>query len=143
MAELGRPTKLSVEIINKLKQAFAIGATVEEACFYAEIDKGTYYNWIKNNDALFHEFERLKQKPILEARQEVVKGLKGNPEFALKFLERKKKDEFSLRTELTGTTNEPIKFILEYADPKDKIHSSIPEDTTKEGETNNPESGRE
>lgn len=143
MAEVGRPTKLTPEIVGKLKQAFAIGATVEEACFYAEINKTTYYDWIKVNEELNNEFERLKQKPILEARQEVVKGLKGNPEFALKFLERKKKDEFSLRTELTGTTNEPIKFILEYADPKDKIHSSIPEDTTTSGETNNPESGRE
>jgi len=104
----GRPTKFGVEIISKLKEAFAIGASVEEACFYAEIDKGTYYNWIKKNEKLFNEFERLKQKPILKARQEVVKGLDNNPEFALKYLERKRKKEFGTRIDTNLTTDKPI-----------------------------------
>lgn len=135
METRGRPTKFSVEIINKLKEAFAIGAGVEEACFYAEIDKGTYYNWIKDNEVLFNEFQRLKQKPILKARQEVVKGLEGNPEFSLKYLERKKKDEFSLRTETDITTQgNPFNSItVTYIDKLESEGNEASEDNTGEG----------
>lgn len=135
METRGRPTKFSVEIINKLKEAFAIGAGVEEACFYAEIDKGTYYNWIKDNEVLFNEFQRLKQKPILKARQEVVKGLEGNPEFSLKYLERKKKDEFSLRTETDITTQgNPFNSItVTYIDKLESEGNETSEDNTGEG----------
>jgi len=38
--------------------------------------------------------EALKLKPVFKARQEVVKGLEGNPEFSLKFLEKKLRKEF-------------------------------------------------
>lgn len=36
------------------------------------------------------------------ARKSVVQGLPKDRDLALKFLERKKKDEFSLRQEMTG-----------------------------------------
>lgn len=94
--------KLTPETIRKLEGAFAIDATVGEACYYANISQDTYYRWIKKFPELSEKFKRLRQKPILTARQEVVKGLANNPEFSLKYLERKKKDEFSLRTEVSG-----------------------------------------
>jgi hypothetical protein len=50
----------------------------------------------------------LKMKTILKARTTVVNALNNNPEFALKYLERKKKDEFSLRTEFTGKDGESL-----------------------------------
>lgn len=103
MAKRGRPTKFSVEIINKLKEAFAYGSTVEEACFYAEIDKGSYYNWVKDNKELLNEFERLKQKPILLARKTVIDKMKEDGKLALAYLERKLKNEFSLRTEVANS----------------------------------------
>jgi hypothetical protein len=31
----------------------------------------------------------------LKARQEVIKGLDGDPDFSLRYLERKRKDEFA------------------------------------------------
>lgn len=129
----GRPSKLSVEIINKLKEAFAIGAGVEEACYYAEIDKGTYYNWIKDNEQLFNEFERLKQKPILKARQEVIKGLEGNPEFALKYLSKKKRDEFGDSFDVTSNgetiSNVKVEILNKYEDIKDSSNECTSEDT--------------
>ena len=44
--------------------------------------------------------EELKNTPILAARQEVIKGIKANPEFSLKFLERRKSDEFAPRQKI-------------------------------------------
>jgi hypothetical protein len=53
----------------------------------------------------------LREKPVLIARQTVVKSLKDNPEMALKYLERKRKKEFSTRTEtdITGDLSMNIK----------------------------------
>ena len=93
--------KLTPETVNKLKEAFAIDASVEEACFYAEITRQTYYNWVDENPVLKEEFDRLREKPVLKARQTIVKNLE-NPEYALKYLERKRKSEWALRYEHTG-----------------------------------------
>jgi len=41
---------------------------------------------------------------VLLARQELIKGIKGNPEMALKYLERKRKNEFSLKQEIEQNT---------------------------------------
>jgi len=97
-----------VRVVEKLEAAFSIGATVAEACTYADIARDTYYRWIKKNPILKERFESLLEKPILQARQTVVSALKDNPEIALKYLERKRKDEFSLRSELTGKNGNPI-----------------------------------
>ena len=43
----------------------------------------------------------MKERPILKARQTVVKAL-DNPQQAQWFLERKVKNEFASRSELTG-----------------------------------------
>lgn len=107
-ANVGRPTIMTDLTLQKLKEAFAFGCTDEEACYYAEIGKSTLYNYQNDNPEFLEQKEALKQRPILLARQEVIKGLTGNPELALKFLERKKKDEFSLRSEITGKDGKDI-----------------------------------
>ena len=108
----GRPTIMTDLTLKKLNEAFAFGCTDEEACYYAEISKQTLYNYQKDHPEFVDQKEALKQRPILLARQEVINGIKGNPELALKFLERKKKDEFSLRSEFTGRDGEDIKFVV-------------------------------
>lgn len=100
--------KLTPETIRKLEEAFAIDASVKEACYYADISTDTYYRWIKEFPELSDKLERLREKPILKARQTVVKSL-DQPDYAFKYLERKKKDEFSPRQELTGKDGESIK----------------------------------
>jgi len=116
----GRPTIMTDLTLKKLNEAFAFGCTDEEACYYAEISKQTLYNYQKDHPEFVDQKEALKQRPILLARQEVIKGLEGNPELALKFLERKKKDEFSLRSEFTGKDGEDIKFVVTRKSDEDK-----------------------
>lgn len=100
--------KLTEDTIRKLEEAFSIDASVKEACYYADISTDTFYRWIKKYPKLSYKLERLREKPVLKARQTVVKSL-DNPDYAFKYLERKKKDEFSPRQELTGKDGEPIK----------------------------------
>ena len=100
--------KLTEDTIRKLEEAFSIDASVKEACYYADISTDTFYRWIKEYPKLSYKLERLREKPVLKARQTVVKSL-DQPDYAFKYLERKKKDEFSPRQELTGKDGESIK----------------------------------
>lgn len=118
---MARPSKLTEELVGKLEYAFSIGCTVSEACIYADISRDTYYAWKNENPALSDRFELLREKPVLMAREEVIKGLKGNPDLALKFLERRNKAEFSLRQELTGADGDALNVqVINYADSDEK-----------------------
>lgn len=101
---MARPTKMTPMVRKKMEEATALDATVEEVCFYAGISKDTYYKWIKKDNKLSDYLTALRNKPVLKARQEVIKGLTDNPEFSLKYLERKRKNEFSTRVENDITT---------------------------------------
>lgn len=97
---------------TKLEQAFAIGCTDKEACSYAEITPDQLYYYTREVNPEFQvKKEELKEKPILKAKQTIVKNL-DNPEHAKWYLERKKKDEFSQRQEMTGADGEKLQVII-------------------------------
>ena len=86
-------------IVQKLEEAFAWGCSDEEACVYADICKQTLYNFQDKNQEFLDRKVLLKTRPILLARQAVVNNFSRNPHLALKFLERRKRDEFDLKHE--------------------------------------------
>lgn len=96
---MSRPTKMTDQVIAKLEEAFALGCTDLEASLYANIAPATLYNYQEKNQGFLERKTQLKETPILKARATVIKALESSPELALKFLERRKKDEFSLRRE--------------------------------------------
>ncbi len=96
---VGRPTDMTEATINKLEEVFAIGGSDKEACFYADISHQTLYNYQEKHPEFVERKEALKERPILKARQTVVKSL-DNPSDAQWFLERKLKKEFSQKLEL-------------------------------------------
>jgi hypothetical protein len=84
-------------ILHKLEEAFSYDCTDEEACFYADISTSTLYNYQKKNPAFLERKQALKSRVILLARKTVVNNLTKDPNFALRYLERKRSKEFSLR----------------------------------------------
>jgi hypothetical protein len=104
----GRPSEMTPEAIKKLEEVFAIDGTVQEACFYADITPTTYYNWLEKKPELVERFEALRNRPVLKARQTVVQSL-NTPAGAQWYLQRKRKTEFSERTEVTGADGAAIK----------------------------------
>jgi hypothetical protein len=132
MAEVEKPIKMTESVVKKLEEVFALDGSVEEACYYANISRQSYYNWIKSFPDMLERFDSLRQRPFLKARQTVVKSL-DNPEMALKYLERKKKDEFSTRQDITSN-NEVIKIIPLLSLDEIRQHNSNPEDN----QTNKP-----
>ena len=103
----GRPTEKSDEIIRKIEECAALGSSIEEIAFYAGIHRATLYRWMAEDQELKDRIEELQERPILKARQTVVKSLE-EPENAKWYLERKRKNEFSTRTETDNTNKTDI-----------------------------------
>lgn len=99
---IGRPTAFDENLINKLEKAFSIGCSDREACLYAGISGTALYNHQKRHPEFVERKKLLKSNPILKARTSVFTHLGTDPRLALKFLERKRKKEFSIRSEVTG-----------------------------------------
>lgn len=118
------------EVLAKLKMAFLIGATDEEACCFADISVNTFYDYQARTEGYAQEKAKWKQTPILKARQSLINGL-TDPELALKYLERKKKDEFSLRQEYVGKDNGPIEHNVQTNISLDKQLSDLIDDFQK------------
>jgi len=98
---VGRLTKMTPEVVMKLEQAFAIDASVEEACSFADISRNTFYVWLKENPEYQDRIDELRQRPVLKARQTIVESLK-DPNHAFRYVERKRKKEFGNSLEVSG-----------------------------------------
>ena len=101
----GRPTVKTDEIVAKIEEAAAFGASIEEIAFYADIHRSTLYRWMEEDVHLKDRIEELQERPILAARQSVVKAFPDNPDIAMKYLERKKRSEFAVKIEQDTTHN--------------------------------------
>lgn len=93
--ERGRPTAITPRVLDRLREAFVLGCDDEEACLNAEISTSTLYDYQKANVHFLEWKEALKRTPFLKARKTIVEHLERDPEFALKYMERKKKAEFA------------------------------------------------
>jgi hypothetical protein len=122
----GRPSEMSAVRVKKLEEVFAIDGTVEEACFYADISKQTYYNWLEKNPKLVDRFKALREKPILKARRTMIKSLE-EPTHAKWYLERKKKKEFGANIDVT-TDGKPIPLLHAVANEVQSNNSNPPSD---------------
>lgn len=105
---MGRPTIVTEKVIAKLEEAFAWGCSDNEACLWADIAPATLYKYQEKNPGFAERKAELKEKPIMIARKSVVQGMGKDPKLAMDFLSRKKKDEFSQRSELTGKDGERL-----------------------------------
>lgn len=96
------------EKTTKLEQAFAIGCNDKEACSYAEItEHQLYYYQNEINKEFAVRKAELKEKPILKAKQTIVKSL-DDPTHAKWYLERKVKNEFGNSIEINGEVTSKI-----------------------------------
>ena len=105
--DTGRKQIVDDSVLQKLQTAFSLGCSDEEASSFAEIAVSTLYNYQKKNPDFLEWKQQLKEKPILKARNTVVKSL-DDPKIALEYLKAKKKDEFGQRMEITGTDGTPL-----------------------------------
>lgn len=119
MADVGRPTVFTEEVIQKLEQVFALGGTDAEACLYANIGQSTLYKYQNENPQFLERKDSLKQTPILKARQTVIKAL-DNPKDAQWFLERKM-PEFKQKSDVTSNGESLGVIVLPPKESKEEI----------------------
>ncbi len=117
---------MTPENIGKLEEVFAIGGSDGEACFYADISVDALYDYQKIHPEFTKRKEALKERPVLKARQTIVKAL-DNPEHAKWFLQRKRKAEFSERNEITGAEGKPLILPAEIIQKNDPTPGTAPD----------------
>lgn len=99
----GRPTKMTPETIAKLEIAFSNGASDVEASFVAGITKTTLYEYCNDNPGFSDRKEALKDMVKYQARANVADAVRdGDKSLSQWYLERKVKEEFAVRSEVTG-----------------------------------------
>lgn len=100
---IGRPSKMTDDVLAKLENAFSLGHTDEEACLIAEIDHSTLYRYCQENPDFARKKELLKNHPKIKARRNIMQGINdGNVELSKWYLERKAKEEFSIKQEVVN-----------------------------------------
>ena len=85
-----RPNKMSIELVEKLVEAFNMDYSVEEACAYVWISRDTYYRRLKENSkfsALMEDAQRWQQ---MIAKAVIYQALVNNNEsVAMSVLEKR------------------------------------------------------
>lgn len=117
----GRPTVMTLEVVQKLEEAFIEGLTDNQACFLANISRQTLFNYCKDNPEFFDRKEDLKDSVLIQARRNISKEI-SNPEkpnltLSQWYLERKDR-EFKPKSDMT-TDNQPIQPITGMVIAKD------------------------
>jgi hypothetical protein len=109
MAEMGRPTKKTDKVVAKLIEAFHDDATIEQACYIADIDKASYYRWIEKDEDFRNEMGKAQEYPKVIAKNTILKAIKsGDAKTAMDFIKRREKDRYSERNEFTGKDGQPL-----------------------------------
>ncbi len=117
---MGRPTKLTKQVAEKIEAAIRAGNYAEAAARSAGIDPSTYYRWMergestKREDRPYREFREAIKKAEGEAEVHAValvrKAMPDNWQAAMTYLERRYPDRWRRReaVELSGPDSEPV-----------------------------------
>ena len=88
-------------ILSALRQAYGLDCPDCEAAALAGISGAALSRYLSTHPAFAEEKEALKQKPFLAARNAMVKAMAGGDgDLALRYMERKKKKEFSTLSQI-------------------------------------------
>lgn len=98
---MARPKKINDDVLRKLEDGFIKGLSDREACLYADIAPSTLYDYCKQQPAFSERKELLKNQVKVQAKLNVAEEVNnGNIDLSKWYLERKAKDEFSLKQEV-------------------------------------------
>ena len=118
-------SKLTDEMRSKIQEVAALDGSVEEMAYYCDVSRQTIYNWLDEDKELFDKVVRLRERPILKARQTITKSL-DDPNHAFRYLERKRRKEFGANVDLTTDGKElpqPLLYALRHNDSNEENSS--------------------
>ncbi len=113
----GRPTVMTDAIVGKLEYGFMKGLNVTECCHYADISRNAFYEYCEKNPEFKDRIEELKSNPSTKAKLNVVEAIEnGDTDLSKWWLERKNKDEFSLKQEVSADVKSNVTITVELVD---------------------------
>lgn len=96
--EIGRPTVFTDLVLQKLEEAFSIGASDIQACFVAGISPRALYYYQEQNPDFLQRKNALKEMTSFAAKKVVnSKIIEGDVDTAKWQLERRNKDEYGTK----------------------------------------------
>lgn len=122
--KIGRPTKMTPDVVAKLSEGFQHDFTVEEACRFAGISKDAYYDERKRNPAFGDEMDRAQDFPLILAKNRMFSYIKsqrdGYGALALKFLERRQRERYTPKLDLEHSGSIAVPYSALEGTPKAK-----------------------
>ena len=113
----GRPTVMTEEIVSKLEYGFMKGLNVTECCHYADISRTTFYDYLEKNPEFSNRIEELKSSPSTRAKLNIVEAIEnGDADLSKWWLERRNKDEFSTKQEVSADVKDNVTITIELSD---------------------------
>lgn len=133
-------------VITKCEQVWCLGGSDAEAAFFADISTASLSRYLTAHPNIAERRDALRERPILLARTALIEAFDGhtykakekvklpggeekevevertaikNPDMALKFLERVRKQEFSTRNEIE-LRDKTMEQLLEEANKKEE-----------------------
>lgn len=99
--------KLEGERLQLLLLAFSMGLNNEEACLFAGISERCLYNRFKDVPDFKEHCERLKRKPVIDAKITLAKDVQVDGKRALELLERLERGTYGKvdQLEVSGALN--------------------------------------
>jgi transposase len=121
---MGRHTKLTPEMQDRIVQAIQAGNYIEVAAQYAGISKGTLYRWLQNAedasaDDIYRDFRDAVESARSAAEVRNVALIQkaandGTWQAAAWYLERTSWQRWGRRTMVTGDAGEPIRVEVDH-----------------------------
>ena len=115
--KMGRPTVMTDAVVSKLEYGFMKGLNVTECCHYADISRNCFYEYLEKNPDFKDRIEELKSNPSTRAKLNVVEAIEnGDTDMSKWWLERKNRDEFSVKQEIAADVKEKVNITIELSD---------------------------
>jgi ACT domain-containing protein len=114
---VGRPTIMTDAIVSKLEYGFMKGLNVTECCHYADISRNCFYEYLDKNPEFKDRIEELKSCTSARAKLNVSEAIdNGDKELSKWWLERRNKDEFSVKQEVAADVQSKVNIVVELVD---------------------------
>ena len=100
----GPDTKRTPEMVAAIEECLRLDMPISKTCQAVGINESTFYLWVKQDPAFVTRMRAAKFFATNVARRSVIKQMAFDGSLALKYLERKEKDEFSTKSIVKNET---------------------------------------
>lgn len=117
----GRPRAVTRSVLRDLELAFTAGATVAQACDFANIAQSTFYLYQQEHDGFSERVDEWRARTGFRAKLNVQKAIQeGDADMSKWYLE-KTDDAFNpkKRAEITGEGGGAVQLAFGWMDEKD------------------------